>query len=288
MPSSTEVRVVVGMPLHDEVARLRPALESLLAQDADSFAAVVVDDSAADLPGSVVAGYLAHEPRLSYERAVAGAGLVANWRRAYEVALRLHPQARYFAWAGDHDLWEPSWLRRLVDELDAHPDAVLAYPRNDRILDGGEAAGEPWLFDTAGVGSAPARFVQTVRRMRAGDMVYGLFRTDALGACGVYRRVVMPDRLLLAELALRGEFRQVPEILWHRRGPREARYDTARKRKALFAGDAPAWTRLPWWATHAAALAAHARPLRRGIVAGVAYAPLTLGFHAARVVARCS
>ena len=48
-------------------------------------------------------------------------------------------------------------------------------------------------------------------------MVYGLMRLDALQAAGIFRRVLRPDRLLMAELTLQRRFRQVPEVLWFRR-----------------------------------------------------------------------
>ena len=51
----------------------------------------------------------------------------------------------------------------------------------------------------------------------SGDMVYGLMRLDALRRAGIFRRVLRPDRLLMAELTLQGRIRQVPEVLWFRR-----------------------------------------------------------------------
>ena len=49
--------------------------------------------------------------------------------------------------------------------------------------------------------------------MSAGNMVYGLYRINALERAGVYRHVLVPDRLLFTELALYGQFRQVPQVM---------------------------------------------------------------------------
>ena len=48
-----------------------------------------------------------------------------------------------------------AWLA----ELDAHPEAVLAYPQSVRIGERGEALREqpPWRFDTAGVADPAPR-----------------------------------------------------------------------------------------------------------------------------------
>jgi len=84
-------------------------------------------------------------------------------------------------------------------------------------------------------------------------MVYGLMRVNAVRDAGVFREVLCPDRLLLAELTLRGQIRQVPEVLWYRR-----QFDTGsveRQRSTLFAPGAQApsaWT--PPWYLHARSL----------------------------------
>ena len=66
--------------------------------------------------------------------------------------------------------------------------------------------------------------------------------------------MLVPDRLLLSELALAGEFAQVERVLWHRRFAGLARLD--RQRRAFWPeGRAPRYARLPWWLTHAGLVA---------------------------------
>jgi hypothetical protein len=68
-----------------------------------------------------------------------------------------------------------------------------------------------------------------------------------------------PDRLLMTELALQGEFRQVPEELWFRRQFPGA--SVSRQRTSLFAGRAPRGRWLPPWVQHGRALwAAYVAP----------------------------
>jgi cephalosporin hydroxylase len=100
--------------------------------------------------------------------------------------------------------------------------------------------------------SRERRLAKAVDGMSAGNMVYGLMRTDALGRCGVYREVLMPDRLLIAQLSLLGELRQVPEVLWRRRFNGTSA-SLARQRENFFPDRrAPAYMRLPWWLMHCA------------------------------------
>jgi hypothetical protein len=162
---------------------------------------------------------------------------------------------RYFAWASDHDVWDPRWLERLVEELEAHPEAVLAYPLDIGIDADGRKFRDPWRFQTAGMSFLGPRFVTATWGMKAGCMVYGLQRVHALERCGVFRPVIVPDRLLLTELAIIGEFRQVDEVLWSRRYPGREMPIRARQRLTFFPDGAPLYANLPWPLVHGAALA---------------------------------
>ena len=89
--------------------------------------------------------------------------------------------------------------------------------------------------------------------MSAGNMVYGLFRVSALERAGVYRNVLVPDRLLFTELALYGQFEQVPQVLWFRRWYGRI-FSLGRQRTSFFPGGRPLYAYVPWWISHAVSL----------------------------------
>jgi hypothetical protein len=89
--------------------------------------------------------------------------------------------------------------------------------------------------------------------MRAGDMVYGVYRREPMQRSGIIRSLLLPDRLLLAELSVQGEFLYVPRALRYRRITDRA--TLARQRASLFRDGAPAYTRVPWWSVHTAVFA---------------------------------
>jgi len=248
--------VAIGAPLHNRAQFVEEALGSLLAQTHAEFRLVLVDDASTDGTDEIAARVAAGDARVSVERNPVRVGMAANWRRAHDLALRAAPGATYFAWASDHDVWEPRFLEALVDELDRHPGAALAYPRSVRIGAGGEPLGESPRFSSAGVRAPHRRARAAARGMRAGDVVYGLMRTEHLRRVAPFRDVMEPDRLLLLELSLQGELRQVPELLWRRRFESlPGRAGRARQRRALFPGDPPAHSRLVPLLVHAALLA---------------------------------
>ena len=259
--------VGIGATLFNRDAYLREALDSILGQTYTSFRLVLVDDGSGDDTEDIARGYAARDPRVQYIRHAERQGMTATWRHAFAEATA-DPRVRYFAWASDHDRWDARWLDTLVRQLEANPNVVLAYPFTRRLDAEGHLLDKPArLFETRGLTSVDDRWLHVSREhVASGDMVYGLMRADAVREAGIFRDVMCPDRLLIAELALRGEFHQVPLELWFRRQFDEA--SVTRQRTSLFAGRAPRGRWLPPWLQHGRALwtayvAGAADPLER-------------------------
>lgn len=243
-------RAVIGVPIHNGGQHVEQSLRSLFGQTYENASFVVVDDASTDRSPEILAGLAAGVPA-RLERSEASLGLVGAWRRTFELALEAYPDARYFAWGSDHDVWEPEWLSRLVEALEARPQAVFAWPQLDAI----DEYGAPYKrgftrFDTFGMSDPLDRIRRFARARRAGDMVYGLYRVEAMRRCGPFPFILQPDRLFLARLILEGEFVQVPEVLWHRRYRQNAVASMSRQRRSLWGGRPPLWTLAPWRLQH--------------------------------------
>lgn len=250
------VTAVFGLTTYNGQEHLAEAIESLLGQSRDDLAIVIVDDASGDSTGEIARRYAAFDPRVSYDRNDRQLGLVRNWRRALRLAVERFPDAPYFAWASDHDVWHPRWLESTAAELDAHPEAVLAYPLGVRIDGAGsEYPTRERPFGTEGVVDPVERVRRTARDMTAaGEMIYGLMRRESLLRAGEYPLVVLADRLQLLRLAAEGEFRQVDRRLWYRRYRAGVTMTNSRQRAASFPGGAPLVAYVPWPVTHAAAV----------------------------------
>jgi glycosyltransferase involved in cell wall biosynthesis len=286
---ATSPDVVFGVPLYNHAHRLRESIESLLSQKCRSFAIVLVDDQSSDNTNRIAMEYAERCPNVHYHRNDKRLGLARNWRKAFLLAREKYPGLKYFAWGSDHDVWHPRWLPAMIRALENDPQAVLAYPLNVRLTDEGNEFGvRPRRFDTRGVAGQGSRLLRSIWRMRAGDMVYGLFRADALERGGVFRGVLLPDRLLLAELSLVGEFVQVPQLLWYRRY--RLKVSVGRQRKSIFPDRGPAYSFLPWWLVHGLAMAwswgivGVGRPIGVGRLRGLLYSALLLCSYAFKEV----
>ena len=246
--------VGIGVPSYNGGTYVEEAISSLRAQTYDDFVIACTDDASTDGTPDILERHAAEDPRVRVSRSPSRRGMVENWLAAYRFARELSPGMRYFAWAGDHDIWHPRWLELLVAELEAHPEASVAYPLDVGITAEGEEFRGPWRFDTAGVTGLRRRFTSATVGMRSGCVVYGLHRVELLERCGVFHPAIIPDRILNEQLAMIGELRQVDEVLWQRRYFSRKESIRTRQMRVLFPGRPPLYARLPFALVHGAFL----------------------------------
>ncbi len=271
-------RVAIGVTAHNRALFFAEALDSLLAQSYGHFTAVIVDDASTDGTEGLARAYERRDARVRYVRFEERQGMVAAWRTAFEQAVA--GGAEYFAWWSDHDRWHPEWLATLVETLDRQPEVVLAYPLTQRMDPAGLPLEKPARqFETFGITDVATRWKMLSRSdsVAAGDIVYGLMRVEAVKQAGIFREVLCPDRLLIAEMTLQGQIRQVPEVLWSRR--QFSAGSVARQRTTLFrpGTKVPSALTAPWymharslWATygrHTPALPGRSRPAVARLIA---------------------
>lgn len=244
-------RVVIGVPLYNGEQFIAEALESLLSQTFTDFAILMLDDGSTDGTEEIARRYATLDTRVTYEKNAQRLGMTRNCTHVFELARERLGDFPYFAWGSDHDVWHPRWLASLVEVLDADPTLSAACPLNIGIADSGEQIREPWHWEVRSEPRRSVRLRTTINGMSAGNMVYSLFRADLLERCEVYRSVLLPDRLLIAELSLYGGFAQVPEILWYRRYRIGVKASVSRQRRSFFPEGIPRWAYLPWPVQHA-------------------------------------
>jgi len=114
--------VSVCVPTYNGERFLGDCLDSLLAQGLRDLEIVVGDDASSD--ASVEVAERRGDPRIRVVRFGARVGLAGNWNRTLAAAT-----GKYVSLVGQDDRVEPFWAERLVDLLEAHPQADLAFGR---------------------------------------------------------------------------------------------------------------------------------------------------------------
>lgn len=207
--------VVALVPTHDGARHLGETLASLAAQDYPRLTVVVSDDASTDDTRAVYADVARDCSRFRLLCQPKRAGWVDNSN-----LLLAEVDGDYAFFAPQDDIFEPTYVSRLVAALQARADAVLAFA--DTAAVGDEASFRP-LAREAREGGRVRRALRYIP-----DDGYerclpfrGLVRVAALRTVGPLRRSMLgefdADGRWLFRLALLGPFVRVPERLCAKR-----------------------------------------------------------------------
>jgi glycosyltransferase involved in cell wall biosynthesis len=229
MPVRRAPRLSIGMPVYNAQAFLAQALDALLKQTFEDFEVIICDNASVDGTEVICRDYTGRDPRVRYFRNATNLGAIANFNRAFELS-----SAPLFKWAAHDDLHRTTYLESCVQLLDEDPTAVLAHSATAFIGEDGQefpfdAATTSYVDPKTGVRQKPdspsignsalaaARFWQVLARARWGSHMFAVIRRDALQRTHLLPNFAGSDRVMLAELALLGRFRAVPERLFLKR-----------------------------------------------------------------------
>jgi glycosyltransferase involved in cell wall biosynthesis len=154
-------------------------------------------------------------------------------------------RGRYFKWAAHDDLLAPDYLARAVAAMDAAPRAVLCTTGITEIGPEGEVL-RRYANSFPGIDAkyADRRLAAVIHTTHQCEDFFGLFRRAALEGSGLHGTYSGSDRVLLAEMAMRGPWVAVAEpVFLHREHPH--RYTRAlllkdRREAALWQDSSPA------------------------------------------------
>jgi len=221
-------RVSVGLPVFNGERYLASAIASILAQDFADFELIVSDNASTDRTGEICREYARRDARVRYFRNARNLGAGPNYDRCFRLA-----RGEYFKWAAHDDRLAPDYLSRAVAALDAAPEAVLC---TTGVAEIGSADEVQRVYRNVfpGIDSPrPARRLAALIHTRHEcEDFFGLFRRAALLGSSLHGTHSGSDRVLLAEMALRGPWTYVPEPLFLHR-EHEGRYTRA----VLLGGD---------------------------------------------------
>jgi len=249
-PSSdkTAPRVSVGLPVFNGAVWLPETIESLLAQTYRDFELVISDNASTDETQSICERHAAQDGRIRYLRQDTNRGLCWNWNHVFEVS-----RGQYFKWAACDDLYGPTFLESTVRVLDEHPDVTWCHTLSRHIdANGNPIPGEktPEISHVNAVNGStrcccrtsdcPSQRFKAVLLGQNGLDCYGVIRSELVRQTRLLLPYFGAEKVLTGELALRGRYFEVPEVLFFARIHEEAAgnlHSTAEQRRLMNPAD---------------------------------------------------
>lgn len=216
--AASRPRVSVGLPVYNGERYIGEALESLMVQTYENIEIIVCDNDSTDSTLDIVNRFAASDRRIRAVRNSQNIGGAENFNRVFKLAA-----GDYFKWMAHDDVCKPRFIERCVMELNADPSIVLAYPTPVQINEHGKEVGVRGSGLEFSKETPFERFRDQMIKAHACLHLFGVVRSNALTRTGLHGRYPGADRVLLAELALQGKFKEVPErLLLHREHPHRA------------------------------------------------------------------
>ncbi|HEV7265014.1 MAG TPA: glycosyltransferase family 2 protein [Falsiroseomonas sp.] len=208
--------VSIGLPVFNGERYLDATIRSIRDQVFADLELIICDNASTDATAEICHRHAAADARIIYHRQPRNLGAGPNYDDCFRRA-----RGRYFKWAAHDDLLAPDYLSRAVAALEAAPEAVLCTTGVTEIGPEGEVL-RRYANTFPGIESPePARRLGAViHTCHQCEDFFGLFRREALVGSGLHGTYSGSDRVLLAEMALRGPWVAVAEpVFLHREHP---------------------------------------------------------------------
>ena len=207
-------RVSIGLPVYNGENFLEQALDSLLGQTFGDFELIISDNGSTDRTQQICRSYAERDNRIRYFRNETNRGATWNFNYVFSLA-----RGEYFKWAAHDDVCAPEFLEACVSAMDRDPGIVLSYSWMQWV----DSEGRPGQNFQSPISllSSPRPY----HRFRGAILqdghccyeVFGLAQTAVLRQTPLIGNYTGSDRMLLAELALRGRFHEIPVNLFFNR-----------------------------------------------------------------------
>ncbi len=214
-PSVHRPLVSIGVPVFNGERFLERALDSLLDQTFSDFELIISDNASNDATQEICEAYVRRDRRVRYIRQISNIGAPRNWNVLVHEARGI-----FFKWASANDYCSPRMLQECVNVMKADPGVVLCYGRT-QLVDENEQPLEVYERDISFDEDRPSkRFASVCAQLRLNNAQCGMFRLDVLRLTRLDRLYPSGDKALIAEIALYGRLKVIPEVLLFRRQSR--------------------------------------------------------------------
>lgn len=168
--------VSIGMPVFNDRNFLHQSIQSILKQTHSDFELIISDDGSSDGSEGICREYCERDARIRFIRQPKNLGISRNMEFLLKEA-----RGTYFMWAADDDMWDERFIERMLQTLQASPDAVFAFCPVIYIDENGESMILNDRLKTANY-SSPLALIRLIKLIYYFDdsCGYGLFRREKI------------------------------------------------------------------------------------------------------------
>jgi glycosyltransferase involved in cell wall biosynthesis len=242
--------VSIGLPVFNGSNFIGNAIESILAQEFTDFELIICDNASTDDTSEICQTYAAKDKRIRYYRHKKNLGATRNFNSTFEKST-----GQYFKWASHDDLLCPQYLNRCLAFLKKNKQYVLCWPTMNYIDERGELIKNQSIDNLSVEGGS---FLNRIRRLFnyqiSGDdivpSIFGLIPSAVLRKTNLWQRFTSSEEVLMLELLLQGEIKQLDTLQFHFRVHKDSAFHknrTPEERAKWFDTEKKSVLQLPVW-----------------------------------------
>jgi glycosyltransferase involved in cell wall biosynthesis len=203
--------VSICLPVYNGENYVSQAISSILDQTFENFELIISDNASTDGTSDICRDAAARDRRVRYYRADINRGLSWNHNRAFELA-----RGRYLTHLGHDDVMGKEYVSQCIAALQADSRAVLSFTTPTHIDETGKVI-ERFPNHNPGASESPSKRFYDILGDDWCHAIYGVMKTAILRKTSLHGGFADADRVLLAEIGLRGRFALVQGHLFSRR-----------------------------------------------------------------------
>jgi len=244
--------VSIGLPVFNGELYLRQALDSILGQSYRNIEVIVADNASTDRTQEIIAEYMENDGRIKFHGSATNKGAAWNYNRTFHLST-----GKYFKWAAHDDLLHTNYVLECVRVLEDHPNTVLCHSKVGQIDEAGAVQEHEYVKSEDFLDpdlSISERHRSLLLDRGAWTRIFGIMRSDALKNSPLIASYVGSDLTLLGEMGLKGNVRDIDEVMFWRREhsntSTRGKYHARRNRLVWFRSGRQPLMNFPSWRVH--------------------------------------
>ncbi len=209
-------KVSIGLPVYNGENFLADAIQCALAQTFTDWELIICDNQSTDSTMDICRDFAERDSRIRVYQNERNMGVAYSYNRVFSLS-----RGQYFRWATHDDLFEPEFIESCLEVLEADSDAVLVFPticyvdaaRRQLRRQGSELS----VLGTTAEARARRFLALGAQGHDIYWALYGLIRREVLQQAPVIGLYSGSDQVMVLEIALRGNLRQIDRDLFFRR-----------------------------------------------------------------------